>query len=86
VRSWGVLVNAPIERILERRRYILFGHEGQRDVLVVGTESRQGCHDNSVLQLHIAQLEGLEEVRRHAGIFRGFEAKLERIWVLLQQV
>jgi hypothetical protein len=55
-------------------------------MLVVGTESRQGCHDNSVLQLHIAQLEGLEEVRRHAGIFRGFEAKLERIWVLLQQV
>jgi hypothetical protein len=62
VRSWGVLVNVPIERILERRRYILFGHKGQRDMLVVGTESSEGCHDNSVLQLYIAQLEGLEEV------------------------
>jgi hypothetical protein len=71
---------------MERRKCILFGYKGQRDMLVVGTESRQGCHDNSVLQLHIAQLERLEEVRRHAGIFCGFEAKLKRIRVLLQQV
>lgn len=36
-------------------------------MLVIGTESSQWCHNNSVLQLQIAQLEGLEEVRRHGG-------------------
>jgi hypothetical protein len=34
-------------------------------MIVVGTESSQWCHNNSVLQLQVAQLEGLEEVRRH---------------------
>ncbi len=50
---------------LERRRYVLFGHEGQWDMPVIGTESSQWCHYNAVLQLQIAQFEGLEEVRRH---------------------
>jgi rubredoxin len=36
-------------------------------MLVVGTESSQWCHNNSVLQLQVAQLEGFEEVRRHGG-------------------
>jgi hypothetical protein len=36
-------------------------------MLVVGTKSSQWCHNNSVLQLQVAQLEGLEEVRRHGG-------------------
>jgi hypothetical protein len=36
-------------------------------MLVVGTESSQWCHNNPVLQLQVAQLEGLEEIRRHVG-------------------
>jgi hypothetical protein len=39
-------------------------------MFVVGTESSQWCHNNSVLQLQVAQLEGLEEVRRHGGYGR----------------
>lgn len=48
-------------------RCVLFWHEGKRDMLVVGTESSEWGHDNSVLQLQVAQLQGLEEVRRHGG-------------------
>ena len=61
MRSWGVLVNVPIERILERRRNILFGHKGQRDMLVVGTESSEGCHDDPMRQFDRTKPKRLEK-------------------------
>ncbi len=55
----GVRQRKPLNR---EERYVLFSHKWKWDMLVVGTESSQWCHNNPILQLQVAQLEGLEEV------------------------
>lgn len=40
---------------------VVFGNEGERDVVIVGSESGEGRHDDAVLELEVAQFEGLEE-------------------------
>jgi hypothetical protein len=54
-------------------RYLLFGHEGKRNMLVICTETGHWCHHKSVLQLDVSQLQGPEKVGRHADNVRGFE-------------
>lgn len=44
---------------------VVFGDEGEGDVVVVCAEASEGCHDDAVLELEVAQLEGLEERGGH---------------------
>ena len=41
---------------------VVLGHEGRRDVLLGGTVARERGHYDAVLQCHVADLDGCEEL------------------------